>query len=415
MQKAEQARDVLLSVEQRRRAIGRTTNMMMINTAREELGEAPAEEIIQPERLTDVRARLEPVITPELMTQALPITRQSQETVSRARRAAEAILKHENDELMVVVGPCSIHDMQAALEYSEHVARWDKKYPDLAFYMRYYTEKPRTPSNTKSWKGISYDPRLDGSDDISLGMVLTYMGARQITHGGVALAAERLHADTPQYLNGMVALDTVGARDSRSQGKHEYGSATSSPIGYKNTLEGDVEAAVKAAASARLPHSFLGMDMAGLPDKVRGRGNPYSFVILRGGKEPNYGRQHVRSAAKLLRDNGLEESVMIDASHGNSDKQASRQVGVIENVCGQLASGEEAIRGVMIESNLRGGRQDHSFEALDKLIYGQSITDECVDLQTTEAMLEMLQSAVFKRRERSGEGRHSASRSMVGV
>jgi 3-deoxy-7-phosphoheptulonate synthase len=255
--------------------------------------------------------------------------------------------------------------------------------------MRAYMEKPRTELG---WKGFIYDPLLDESDDINLGVAATRMLTCQITELGVPIAMERLNALTPQYVNALVAYDTIGARNTTDQKSREYASATSSPVGFKNTPEGSIEAAAQAVVSANGGHAFLGMGMDGTPNQINSTGNSTAHIILRGAADgPNYSAEHIAKTKQILAAKGLKQSIVVDASHGNSRKQASQQKVVIADICRQVSGGEPAICGVMIESNLVAGQQKLGDPAA--LIYGQSITDECVGLAETTEMLAMLAKA----------------------
>lgn len=343
------------------------------------------------------------VITPGTLAQVLPLSPKSVETTRKCRDASAEILRRQDDRLIVVVGPCSIHDPEAALEYADNVKRFRQKYKnDLELIMRAYMEKPRTELG---WKGLIYDPRLDGSDDINLGVVSSRMLSCQITDKGVPIAMERLNALTPQYFNALVAYDAIGARNTTDQKAREYGSGTSSPIGFKNTPEGSILAAAQAVVSANGPHAFLGMSMNGQPMQVNTSGNDLAHIILRGDdKGPNYSIEHVAKTKKVLRSKGLLEVFGIDMSHRNSvDNKniptAIKQFEVALNVSEQIALGELAIGMVMIESNLIAGNQKLDPAKETKLKYGQSITDECIDLEQTEGVLDILSNAVQARRK----------------
>lgn len=335
------------------------------------------------------------VLTPKLLSAVLPVSKRSTQTTARSRKAIVNILRHKDDRLLVIVGPCSIHNPKSALEYAGHILKWRERYSgQLEIVMRAYIEKPRTELG---WKGFIYDPMLDGSDDINLGLVATRMLDCQITNLGVPIAIERLNALTPQYLNSLVAYDVIGARNTTDQKSREYASATSSPVGFKNTPEGSIKAAAEAIVAARGQHAFLGIGSNGISKQVNSSGNDTGHVILRGeAKGPNYSADHIAKTKAILREKGLEQSIVVDASHGNSGKRASRQPAVIADVSRQVAGGERAICGVMIESNLVAGNQKLGDPA--KLVYGQSITDECVGLPDTEAMLAKLADAVTQRR-----------------
>lgn len=342
------------------------------------------------------------VVSPQILEAALPSTEQAAETTRRARATIADILRGADDRLMVITGPCSIHNADEALEYATAVKKWREKYGDrLEIIMRTYYEKPRTELG---WKGLVYDPLLDGSDDINLGLVLSRMVALGVAGMGVPTATERLKVLTPQYTNGLIAYDCIGARTVTNQGSRELASGTSSPVGLKNSLASGGQSvldAVNAIVSVNNPHSFLGIDMSGLPANVRTRGNKLAHLILRGDADgPNYSKTHVAAAVKQLQGRGLLEAIVIDASHGNSGKVAANQARVVEDVASQVADGQAAIKGVMLESNLKHGRQD--VVAGRDIEHGVSITDECIDIAETEALLETLAQAVDARRAKTG-------------
>jgi len=264
--------------------------------------------------------------------------------------------------------------------------------------MRTYTEKPRTEVD---WKGFAYDPYLDGSNRISVGLIATRMLMCRITSMGVPVAAEPLNALTPQYVDGLVTYNGVGARNVTDQTARERVSGFSSVIGFKNSPEGSIEAAVQAVVAARAPHEFLGVDRHGMTAQLSTTGNETAHVILRGDKHgPNYSAAHIADTRAKLRERGLPEVVVVDASHGNSQKNHLRQIDVVRDLAGQIAAGEPAIRGVMLESNLVAGRQDLDQQRPNALAHGLSVTDACVDLDTTATMLDELASAVRARRRR---------------
>ncbi len=344
-----------------------------------------------------------PVITPEALATVVEVTKKSAEVTGQSRSAITKILAKKDDRLVVVVGPCSIHDAKGALQYAARVKQWRKRFNgSLEIVMRAYMEKPRTE---KGWKGLVYDPLLDESEDINLGVVLMRLIACQITELGVPIAMERLNALTPQYVNSLVAYDTIGARNTLDQKSREYASGTSSPVGFKNTPEGSIISAVQAIVAARAPHAFLGMDTDGVISQINTTGNDTGHVILRGDQNgPNYSAVHIASLKKMLQNSGLTESIIIDASHGNSGKKADNQVDVITNIAAQVEGGEQAIAGVMIESNLVAGAQnlkksDGTLKAFAELVYGQSITDECLNVDVTEDLLVILEKAVLQRKE----------------
>jgi 3-deoxy-7-phosphoheptulonate synthase len=337
------------------------------------------------------------VVTPAAVARVVPVPPASAATTRAARRAVTDILTGADERLAVISGPCSIHDPAAALEYAAFVTRMRERHgDDLEILMRTYTEKPRTGVD---WKGFAYDPFLDGSSRISVGLVATRMLMCRITASGVPVAAEPLNALTPQYVDGLVTYNGVGARNVSDQTARERVSGFSSVIGFKNSPEGSVDAAVQAVLTARAPHEFLGIDHHGVSAQLSTTGNDTGHVILRGDKNgPNYSASHIAETKRTLAERGLPQVVVVDASHGNSQKNHLRQIQVVHDLAEQIASGERAIRGVMVESNLVAGRQDLDRRHPEALEYGRSITDACVDLETTEAMLAELAQAARVRR-----------------
>jgi 3-deoxy-7-phosphoheptulonate synthase len=388
-------KDRLLKVQSEIEAAGQAVEAKLLTDARHELGYNAADDAGSQELIDSRVSGKTTVLSPKMLAAILPVSQNSAQTTRSSRVAITAILEHKDQRLVAIVGPCSIHDPKAALEYAEHVKQWRQKYGDqLEIVMRTYIEKPRTELG---WKGFIYDPLLDGSDDINLGLVATRMLACQITAIGVPIAVERLNALTPQYLNALVAYDVIGARNTTDQKSREYASATSSPVGFKNTPEGSIAAAAQAIVSAKGKHAFLGIGSNGATKQINSSGNDTGHIILRGDAHgPNFSAEHVAKTEELLRAKGLRESIIIDASHGNSGKVASNQKIAVADICKQVSAGESAICGVMIESNLVAGAQKLGDDP-SKLIYGCSITDECVGLDETEAMLSMLSEAESKR------------------
>jgi 3-deoxy-7-phosphoheptulonate synthase len=335
-------------------------------------------------------------VTPASVATVVPVPAASAVTTRAARRAVTDIVTGADDRLVVIAGPCSVHDPAAALEYAAFIARMRQRFGnDLEILMRTYTEKPRTGVD---WKGFAYDPFLDGSSRISVGLVATRMLMCGITALGVPVAAEPLNALTPQYVNGLVTYNGVGARNVTDQTARERVSGFSSVVGFKNSPEGSIDAAVQAVLTARAPHEFLGVDHHGVSAQLSTTGNDTAHVILRGDKDgPNYSAAHIAETRRRLAERGLPEVVVVDASHGNSQKNHLRQIEVVHDLAGQVAGGERAIRGVMVESNLVAGRQDLDRRHPDRLVYGQSVTDACVDPGTTEEMLAELATAARKR------------------
>ena len=353
---------------------------------------------VDPSGLVNTRITgLSVVVTPASVATVVPLSPGSVETTRAGRQAVTDIVDGVDDRLAVIAGPCSIHDPAAAVEYAEFLARMREQYgADLEIVMRTYTEKPRTEVD---WKGFAYDPFLDGSSRISVGLVATRMLMSRITELGVPVAAEPLNALTPQYVNGLVTYNGVGARNVTDQTARERVSGFSSVVGFKNSPEGSIDAAIQAVVSARAPHEFLGVDHHGVSAQLSTAGNETAHVILRGDRSgPNYSAAHIAETKRKLAERGLPEVVVVDASHGNSQKNHLRQIDVVRDLAGQVAAGERAIRGVMVESNLVAGRQDLDSRHPESLEYGKSVTDACVDLPTTEEMLAELAEATRARR-----------------
>jgi 3-deoxy-7-phosphoheptulonate synthase len=350
------------------------------------------------------------VVTPAAVATVVPLPAASAATTRAGRRAVTDVLAGRDDRLVVITGPCSIHDPAAALEYAGFVARMRQRHgDDLEVLMRTYTEKPRTEVD---WKGFAYDPFLDGSSRISVGLVATRMLMCGITALGVPVAAEPLNALTPQYVNGLVTYNGVGARNVTDQTARERVSGFSSVVGFKNSPEGSIDAAVSAVLTARVPHDFLGVDHHGVSAQLSTTGNDTAHVILRGDRNgPNYSAAHIAATTRKLAERGLPEVVVVDASHGNSQKDHLRQIDVVGDLAGQIAGGQQAIRGVMVESNLVAGRQDLDRRHPERLEYGRSVTDACLDPGTTEQLLAELAGAV---RSRRAAGRTSTGQGAAG-
>jgi 3-deoxy-7-phosphoheptulonate synthase len=369
----------------------------LLEGARQRLGSTALEAVDQ-EELVDTRiVEKTPVVTPAAVTTVVPLSQKSAQTTADARKHIRQIILGHEDRLLVIVGPCSIHDPEAALEYADWLKIQRETYHDtLEVVMRAYMEKPRTELG---WKGFVYDPRLDDSCDINLGLIAARIVACQITEKGVPIAMERLNASTPQYFNGLVAYDAIGARNTTDQKAREYASGTSSPVGFKNTPEGSIKAAVEAVKAANAPHTFLGMNANGLLTQIATTGNESAHLILRGSENgPNYTADYVQTTRESLEAKRLPQAIVIDASHGNSGKNPEKHAEVIAHVAGQIRCGEWSIKGVMIESNLVKGKQ--SLEVGQPLTYGQSITDGCSGLEETHEMLQTLAEAVETRQKK---------------
>ena len=316
------------------------------------------------------------------------------ETVDEARQAVHRILRREDDRLVVIIGPCSIHDPKAAMDYARRLAAERARHAgELEILMRVYFEKPRT---TVGWKGLINDPGLDGSFRINEGLRLARRVLLDITALGLPAACEFLDVTTPQYISDLVAWGAIGARTTESQIHREMASGLSCPVGFKNGTNGDVKIAVDAVLAASQPHRFLAVNKEGRAAIAVTTGNRDAHIVLRGGPVPNYDAVGVAAAAALLAKAGLPQTLMVDASHANSGKNHENQPRVIADLAAQIAAGEDRIMGVMIESHLVAGRQD--LEPGRTLTYGQSITDACIDWDTSVEALNALSAAVKARR-----------------
>jgi len=340
--------------------------------------------------------------TPEQVMREIPRTLTATRVVSAARNAIHAILNGSDDRLLVIVGPCSVHDPVAAVEYATRLAALRERLSDrLEIVMRVYFEKPRT---TVGWKGLINDPALDGSFDINNGLRLARNVLSAVNNLGLPAGTEFLDMTMPQYIADLVAWAAIGARTTESQIHRELASGLSCPVGFKNGTDGNVRIAAEAAKSASHPHHFMAVTKGGRSAIAATTGNDDCHIILRGGSRPNYDRASVDAAAAELSRAGVAPRIMIDASHANSGKKPENQPLVVADIRNQISHGERRIVGVMIESNLVAGRQD----ALPgmALTYGQSITDGCIDWNTTVPALKLLADAVTaRRRARSGKFR----------
>lgn len=346
----------------------------------------------------DLRIReMRELTTPEELLQEQPCTLAAAATVNGARRDLQRILHGEDDRIAVVIGPCSIHDVDAAREYAGRLSRERARLKDrLEIVMRVYFEKPRT---TVGWKGLINDPELDGSFRINQGLRLARRLLLDINELGLPAGCEFLDIITPQYIADLVSWGAIGARTTESQVHRELASGLSCPIGFKNGTHGDVRIAVDAVRAASQPHHFLAVTKQGRSAIAATYGNADCHVILRGGKAPNYDARNVSAACAQMSEAGVTTRIMIDASHGNSGKRPERQPAVVEAVAQQIAAGDGRIGGVMVESNLVSGRQD--WAAGRRLTYGQSITDGCIDWASSLQVLERLAEALSERRSRA--------------
>jgi 3-deoxy-7-phosphoheptulonate synthase len=343
----------------------------------------------------DLRIReIKPLPTPIEVMGEYPATEAVTRTVQQARQAIHAILEGRDDRLVVVVGPCSIHDTEAAMDYAGRLAAERRRLAgELEIVMRVYFEKPRT---TVGWKGLINDPDLDGSFRIDKGLRIARRLLRDINGIGLPAGCEFLDMITPQYIADLVGWGAIGARTTESQVHRELASGLSCPIGFKNGTDGNVGIAVDAIKAASHPHHFMAVTKDGRSAIAATAGNADCHVILRGGKAPNYDAASVQAACAALERAGLRPQVMIDASHANSAKKPENQPLVVDDVARQVAAGDHRIIGVMVESHLVAGRQD--LVPGQPLTYGQSITDGCVNWDTTVAILDRLAAAVADRR-----------------
>jgi 3-deoxy-7-phosphoheptulonate synthase len=341
-------------------------------------------------------ARVSPLTTPADLLERLPLELELADVVLRGRDLVAAILNGTDDRLLVVVGPCSVHDPDAALEYARRLRDEARRHEDdLCIAMRVYFEKPRT---TTGWKGLINDPHLDGSGDVDTGVRTARELLLEVLRLGLPVGCEFLDPITPQYISDAVSWAAIGARTTESQIHRQLGSGLSMPVGFKNRTDGNVQVAVDAVRAAAARHSFAGVDVSGTPAIMHTTGNPDGHVILRGGRdEPNHGPAGVAAALAKLRKAALAQRLVIDASHDNSAKEPARQPVVAAQIGEQVAGGNRAIVGVMLESFLVGGRQDVTDGAART--YGQSITDACMDWEMTAGVLDGLAAAVRARRE----------------
>ncbi len=323
--------------------------------------------------------------TPRAVKAEFPTSEAASATVARSRERVIRILRQDDPRLLVVVGPCSIHDEPAAREYATRLNELRREFADqMEIVMRVYFEKPRT---TIGWKGLVNDPHLDGSQDIEAGLKIARRLLVEITGMGLPTATEFLDPIVPQYIADLVTWAAIGARTTESQTHREMASGLSMPIGYKNATDGSLQIAIDAMGAARHPHSFLGIDQDGVTSIVRTNGNPDGHVVLRGGRaRTNYDAESIRDAEAVLKKSGLPPVLMVDCSHANSAKQFARQEDVWRSVIEQRLGGTRALIGVMVESNLHEGNQPFPKPATE-LQYGVSITDACVSWETTERML----------------------------
>lgn len=341
---------------------------------------------------------LRPLISPALLIEEYPLLAQDIAFINQTRREASKIIHGKDNRLLVVVGPCSIHDEKAALEYGQRLSPLIKQYQsDLHILMRVYFEKPRT---TVGWKGLINDPNLDNSFNINQGLKKARRLLLQLNQMGVGTGTEFLDTIIPQFISDLISWGAIGARTTESQIHRELTSGLSMPVGFKNGTGGNVQVAIDAIGSARHPHHFLSVTKDGIPAIVSTKGNQDAHVILRGGKnKTNFDAHSVKEVLGMQEKANLEQRVMIDCSHGNSGKDHTKQAFVLDNITQQLAAGEQGIGGVMIESHLIAGNQALTHK--DQLVYGQSITDSCIDWHETTHLLDNLAKASQRRHRKN--------------
>ncbi len=340
---------------------------------------------MQKDALNNVHISAEQIlITPEELKIRFPLGINDENNISQARKTIADIVHGRDPRLLVVCGPCSIHDLDAALDYARHLKTLSEELSDrLYIVMRVYFEKPRT---TVGWKGLINDPHMDGTFDVEAGLHIARNLLLQLVGMGLPLATEALDPNSPQYLGDLFSWSAIGARTTESQTHREMASGLSMPVGFKNGTDGSLGTAINAMRAAEMPHRFVGINQAGQVCLLQTQGNPDGHVILRGGKTPNYSSEDVQACEKQMQDAGLRPSLMIDCSHGNSNKDYRRQTVVAQSVIDQIKAGNRSITGLMLESNLHEGNQS-SEQPRSEMKYGVSVTDACINWETTETLL----------------------------
>lgn len=338
---------------------------------------------------------LSELTAPSSLIEQIPVSEDAASLVSATRKSIHDILYNKDDRILVLAGPCSIHDTKAAIEYAHQLLELKQRFDnELLIVMRVYFEKPRT---TVGWKGLINDPFLDNSFQVNKGLCLARQLLADLSSIGMPAGTEFLDLISPQFIADFISWGAIGARTTESQSHRELASGLSCPVGFKNATNGDVQIAIDAINSANKPHHFLSVTKQGYSAIFNTTGNEDCHVILRGGKHPNYDMFSVEDTAKMLDKGGVKQKIMIDASHANSRKIPQRQIEVAEDIARQIASGNESIFGVMLESHLVEGRQDNNKET--PLKYGQSITDPCINFSDTEKVIENLAKAVVSKRQ----------------
>ncbi len=339
------------------------------------------------QRTSDLRIRsVSPLVSPQELADRHPLNETAAATVIEGREAIRKIIRRQDPRLLAVVGPCSIHDYEAALDYARRLAVLKERYASrLHILMRVYFEKPRT---TVGWRGLIIDPKLNGTYDIAAGLELARRLLLEIAHLGLGAGTEMLDPIVPQYIADLISWSAIGARTTESQTHRNMVSGLSMPVGFKNSTDGNLQIAIEAMAAARQPQHFIGIDPEGQTSVLETTGNEDTHVILRGGRTgTNYRRPDVVYAAELLKEAGFDAAIMVDCSHGNSEKQPGRQAEVLASVLASRRSGCRELIGFMLESNLTAGRQAIPADPR-KLEYGVSVTDACIGWESTERLLE---------------------------
>lgn len=352
-----------------------------------------------PKNIEDTRIKsIQPLLSPAILQAELPITHEIADLIRQTRHAATCIIQGKDDRLLMIVGPCSIHDPKAALAYAKKLKTMAHRYQkELLIIMRVYFEKPRT---TVGWKGLINDPHLDNSFNINQGLRIARQLLLKINKMGIAAGTEFLDTIIPQHIGDLIAWGAIGARTTESQIHRELASGLSMPVGFKNGTTGDVQIAVDAIRAARHQHHFLGVTKEGLAAIISTQGNEACHMILRGASyTTNYDPQSIQTAIKLLQAANLPLYLMIDCSHGNSQKNHEKQIDVVASLSAQISAGNQFICGVMLESNLVAGKQN--LQHGKALTYGQSVTDACLSWKQTQPLFKTLANAVKQRRQAS--------------
>lgn len=347
---------------------------------------------MQKDVLNNVNIQDEQVlITPESLKEKFPLSNSNLHAIATSRKIIADIIHQRDPRLLVVCGPCSIHDVDAAIEYGERLQKLAEELSDsLYIVMRVYFEKPRT---TVGWKGLISDPFMDGTFEMEKGLHIARDLLTSLVNMGLPLATEALDPNNPQYLGDLFSWSAIGARTTESQTHREMASGLSMPVGFKNGTDGSLSTAINALKAAAMPHRFMGINQSGQVCLLHTNGNGNGHVILRGGKTPNYNAEDIAACETEMKKAGLEPSLMVDCSHGNSNKDYRRQPLVVDSIIEQIINGNESITGIMLESHINEGNQT-SEQSRDTMKYGVSVTDACIDWQTTESVLRNLHQAL---------------------